>query len=137
MISRSSEAFFVIVPHSLHLFSLHEAHKSGVVWIGDRIMKVGGTDVSRGTIYDVPGIIANAKRPLIMVLDAEHNVDWQRMDKLTVAIGMINQIQEESKQDVNSSIKKDEGEEISAKTVIPPSPSAEVRQSVQEYAVKR
>ena len=87
----------------LHLVFI-AAHKSGVIWIGDRLMKVGSADVSKGTIFDVPGIIAKMKRPLIMVLDGEHNIDLKRMDNLTVAIGMINQIQDDAKRDSTNNL---------------------------------
>jgi len=111
------------------------AHKSGVVWIGDRLVKVGNTDLSKGTIFDVPGIIAKKKRPTIMVFDAEHDNDLERMDNLSVASGIINKLLEGSKEVISDDSQyKEEG---STKTVIPPSPSKKLCESVQAHAAKR
>ncbi len=104
-----------------------------MIWIGDRLVKIGKTDLSKGTIYDVPSIIASTKRPAIMVLDAEHHIDLHSMDNVSVAIGMINQIQEEAKQDFNITIFKKQ----TVKNVIPLSPSKKLCESVQSFAMKR
>lgn len=113
------------------------AHKSEVIWIGDRLMKVGNTDVSKGTIYDVPGIIANMKRPIIMILNGEHDVEWEKMDNLAVAIAMINKIQHQSKKDFNYSSMINIEQKPVGKSVIPPSPSKLVRKSLQSFVRKR
>ncbi len=117
------------------------AHKSGVVWIGDRLIKVGNADVSKGTIYDVPGIIAKMKRPLVMVLDGEHDIDLNRMDDFSVAVGMINQIQDDAKQNacdlVIDKIPPPKKRSLSSHPHHPPSPPYKVRKSLQAYAVKR
>lgn len=108
-----------------------------MIWIGDRLVKIGNTDLSKGTIYDVPSIIANTKRPAIMVLDAEHHIDLHSMDNVSVAIGMINQIQEEAKQDFNITLFRKQIQEETVKNVIPLSPSKKLCESVQSFAVKR
>ena len=99
---------------------------------------MGNTDVSKGTIYDVPGTIANMKRPLVMILDGEFNVEWEKMDNLTVAIGLINQIQKDAKQQKISTMPiKQTSQKPVTKAVVPPSPSSKVRKSLQTYATKR
>eukprot|EP00978_Attheya_sp_CCMP212_P040776 scaffold226276_cov55-Attheya_sp.AAC.5 len=50
------------------------AHNSKVVSVGDALLKVGGTDVSRGTINDVPQTIASTKRPCILVFSKAGHV---------------------------------------------------------------
>jgi len=77
------------------------AQKSGVVCIGDSLVKVGDADVSKGTIYEVPGIIAKSKRPLLMILNGEKNVNWEEMDNVSVALGMVNRIQEDANQGIS------------------------------------
>ena len=92
--------------------------------------------MSKGTIFDVPGVIGRAKRPIVLVFDGENSIQWEKMDYLTVAIGMINQIQKESKQKISEMpiVRK---EQTPSKVVVPSSPSWEMRKTLQPYAVKR
>jgi hypothetical protein len=61
------------------IFPGGNATKSGVICIGDGLVKVGDTDVSKGKIHDVPGIIAKSKRPAILVLNGEHGMKWEEV----------------------------------------------------------
>jgi len=76
------------------------ADRSGVVRVGDRLVKVGEDSVVRGTIGDVPQRIAAMKRPGVLVLAsgkelrgkgseedvcADGTLDW-----VDVSIGLIN-----------------------------------------------
>jgi hypothetical protein len=79
-----------------HILPGGNAEKSGVVCIGDSLVKVGSVDVSKGTIYDVPGIIAGAKRPAIIILNGEHEIEVEAMDYLAVAFGLANKIVHEA-----------------------------------------
>lgn len=66
------------------------ADKSGVVGVGDCLLKVGNVDVTNGTIRNVPGIIAQTERPVIIVLQRDFPVTGGPMD---VAIGKVLQVQ--------------------------------------------
>ena len=98
---------------------------------------MSNTDVSKGTIYDVPSVIANTKRPIVMVLNGEHDVDWEKMDNLSLAIAMINKIQQESKQDINYSSMISIEQHSIGKSIIPSPPSEHIRKSLQSFVGKR
>ena len=78
------------------------ADRSGVVHVGDRLVKVGTDSVVRGTIGDVPQRIAALKRPGVLVLAAgkemmvDADVDGAGavgagdMDWVDASIGLIN-----------------------------------------------
>lgn len=51
------------------------AEKSGVVYVGDHVLKIGTTDVSNMTLEEVVMTIAEVERPNIMILTAEHDVE--------------------------------------------------------------
>jgi len=70
------------------------ADKSGVVSVGDSLLKVGHTDVTHGTIRNVPSIIAQADRPVIIVLQRDFKITGGPMD---IAIGKVLQVQEEAR----------------------------------------
>ena len=55
------------------------AGNAGVICIGDGLVKVGDLDVSKGTIHDVPRVIANSKRPAILVLNGEHDMKLEEV----------------------------------------------------------
>ena len=52
-----------------------QAHLSGVVHVGDIVVRIGTVDVSKMTLEEVVDVIANAKRPNIMVVTAVHEVE--------------------------------------------------------------
>ena len=125
------------------------AEKSGVICVGDALVKVGDEDVSKGTIFNVPEIIAKTKRPCVIVLNGEHNVEWKDMDYIDVAIGMVNHILSDSKQVSKSALfGKAESQscpDISLaeknlslqKFTVPRAPVAELRKSMSEFSGKR
>ena len=51
------------------------AERSGVVRVGDHIVKVGSVDVSNATLEEVVEAISESKRPNIMILTSDHFVD--------------------------------------------------------------
>lgn len=51
------------------------AERSGVVRVGDHIVKVGSVDVSNSTLEEVVEAISESKRPNIMILTSVHFVD--------------------------------------------------------------
>lgn len=51
------------------------AEKSGVVFVGDHVLKIGAIDVSNMTLEEVVKVINETKRPNIMVLTSEHDVE--------------------------------------------------------------
>ena len=82
------------------------ADRSGVVRVGDVMVRVGDTDVRRGTIVDIPQTIAKSKRPVCVVLEAGAGSGAARdgdsggrvgswMDPVDVAVGMSNRVREE------------------------------------------
>ena len=62
-----------------HIVQGGNAAKSKVVFIGDTLLSVGNTCVRRGTIWDVPGVIASSKRPVILVFSAFLNESWEKV----------------------------------------------------------
>ncbi|KAL7545175.1 hypothetical protein ACHAWF_008526, partial [Thalassiosira exigua] len=50
------------------------AEKSGVVFVGDRVIKIGAVDVERMTLEEVVQAIVETKRPNIMILTSEHEI---------------------------------------------------------------
>eukprot|EP00804_Cyclotella_cryptica_P017386 CCRYP_016637-RA/>CCRYP_016637-RA protein AED:0.01 eAED:0.01 QI:87/1/1/1/1/1/3/866/1626 len=79
------------------------AERSGVVFVGDRVVKIGNVDVSQMTLEEVVKAIAEAERPNIMVLMAEWEVitvkrlgeEEERryfVSPLDLAFGFVNKI---------------------------------------------
>lgn len=52
-----------------------QAYLSGVVCVGDHIVKIGTVDVSNMTLEEVVDVIAKSRRPNIMVVSAVHDVE--------------------------------------------------------------
>eukprot|EP00979_Chaetoceros_neogracilis_P016740 scaffold9279_cov200-Chaetoceros_neogracile.AAC.1 len=115
------------------------AEKSGVVCVGDGVVRIGDVDVSKGTILDVPGIIAKTNRPAVLVLDGEHSVKLDEMDYLMVAIGVVNRMLEES----SNGTKRFSLDEILSQSVtsnthsIPENPPEYLRAEVHRYSKQR
>lgn len=74
------------------------ADKSGVVGVGDSIVKVAAQDVRKHTIADVPSIIANAKRPAVLVLATGVEMDVERITYLDLCVAMMHQIRAKDEQ---------------------------------------
>lgn len=74
------------------------AARSGVILVGDQILKVGDTDVSKGTIYDVPQIIASSSRPCTIILQHGHYAEAasSSYNYCTMAHAKINRIVQET-----------------------------------------
>jgi hypothetical protein len=51
------------------------AERSGVVFVGDHVIKIGAVNVENMTLEEVVTVIAESKRPNIMVLTSEHEVE--------------------------------------------------------------
>jgi hypothetical protein len=51
------------------------AERSGVVFVGDHVVKIGAVNVESMTLDEVVTVIAESKRPNIMVLTSEHEVE--------------------------------------------------------------
>ena len=72
------------------------AELSGVVSVGDNLMKVGNVNVfRRGLIVNVPQTIAAAKRPVVLVFSTGQDIPLERMNYIDVAAGMMHKIREE------------------------------------------
>jgi len=89
------------------------AEKSGVVFVGDHVLKIGAIDVSNMTLEEVVKVINETKRPNIMVLTSEHDVELVTSSKdervgcgvvpakkhfsspLDLAFGFVNKVAEE------------------------------------------
>ena len=85
------------------------AEKSGVVAVGDSIVRVGPQHVVKQTIADVPNIIAEAKRPVVLVLTTGVELEVERINYLDVAVAMMHHIRakdEEQKQAMIASARK-------------------------------
>ncbi|KAL9179777.1 hypothetical protein ACHAXT_007747 [Thalassiosira profunda] len=50
------------------------ADKSGVVFVGDHVVKIGAVDVENMTLEEVVAVIQRTRRPNIMVLTSEHDI---------------------------------------------------------------
>lgn len=73
------------------------AETSGVVFPGDVLIKVGDTDVRRGTIHDVPETIAASRRPVVLVFSNGMDMEFSHINYIDVAVAMMHKIREESK----------------------------------------
>ena len=115
------------------------AENSGVVCVGDGLVKVGDVDISKGTILDVPGIIAKTKRPTVLVLNGEHSVKLEEMDYLTVAIGVVNRMLDEASTGTKRSSLDDivSKSEASDTSIIPEDPPDSLRTEVHRYSKQR
>ena len=85
------------------------ADKSGVVAVGDSIVKVGPQDVRKHTIADVPSIIAQAKRPVVLVLTTGIELEVERITYLDLAVAMMHQLRakdEQQKREMIASARK-------------------------------
>lgn len=72
------------------------AELSGVIGVGDTLIKVGDTNVFRkGLILNVPQTIAAAKRPVVLVLSTGQPIPLNRMNYIDVAVGMIHHLKEQ------------------------------------------
>ena len=112
------------------------AEKSGVVCVGDGLVKVGDTDISKGTIADVPTIIAKTRRPAILVFNGEHQTDVEEMDYLSTAIGAVNRILDDHNSG-KARIPFNDVNESQNSTVLPDPPSKALRIELQQYAFQR
>jgi PDZ domain len=98
------------------------ADKSGVVAVGDSIVKVGSQDVRKHTIADVPSIIANARRPVVLVLTEGVELDVERITYLDLAVAMMHRIRAQDEQQKQAMIasaqkKKQERGEAADKSI--------------------
>lgn len=78
------------------------AEKSGLVDIGDRIIKVGEVDVTHETIDTVPQTIAKASRPLVVVLSRAH-VPSNPPSAIDTVIEVVFRVQDEAAEAANES----------------------------------
>jgi hypothetical protein len=71
------------------------AYNSKVVYAGDVIQKVGNVSVARGTILNVPKIVADSKRPAILVFSTGQKVESWKVNYIDLAIAMMHEIKDE------------------------------------------
>ena len=114
------------------------AEKSGVVCVGDGLVKVADVDVSKGTILDVPGIIGKSRRPAVLVLNGEHSVKLEDMDYLNVAIGVVNRMLDEACNGMNrSAIDEIPSTSESNSYLMPENPPESLRAQVEGCSSQR
>ena len=114
------------------------AESSGVICVGDGLVKVGDVDISRGTIFDVPGIIGKSRRPAILILNGEHSVKLEDMDYLNVAIGVVNRMLDEACNGMNrSAIDEIPFTSESNSYLIPENPPLSLRTQVEGCSSQR
>ena len=95
------------------------ADRSGVVAVGDQVVKVGSQNVTKQTILEVPNTIAQAKRPVVLVMTTGVELDVDRINYVDVAVAMMHQIRAEDEMQKQAMI-------ASAQKKTPTSPSATV-----------
>ena len=71
------------------------AEKSGLVDVGDRIIKVGDNDVTGESILTIPQMIANSPRPLVIVMSRAH-VPSNPPSAIDIAIEDVFRVQDEA-----------------------------------------
>ena len=71
------------------------AYNSRVVYPGDVLQKVGKISVAKGTILNVPKLIADAKRPVFLVFSTGQKVETSKVNFIDLAIAMMHQIKED------------------------------------------
>jgi hypothetical protein len=73
------------------------AFNSAVVYAGDILQKIGNESVARGTILNVPKLIARSKRPCILVFSTGQKVEFsKKINYLHLVTAMMHQIKEEA-----------------------------------------
>lgn len=106
-----------------------QAYLSGVVHIGDHIVKIGTVDVSNMTLEEVVDVIANSKRPNIMVVTAVHDIELvsasgdtdddsserRFASSLDLVYGHVNKIATEGENSVTNSLLDDSDDEMSSR----------------------
>ena len=97
------------------------ASMSGVVSVGDNLVKVGDVHVRRGLIANVPQTISAAKRPCVLVFSTGQQVSVERMNYVDVAVGMMHHLRGEanSRRDISSLPLKDHGEQEEGEVAAP------------------
>ena len=83
------------------------AEKSGVVQVGDIVVKVGEVPVRKLSIKEVPGIIAKQPRPTVIVLTRKHLYpakDVQRLSPVDAALSTVTEIRNRVKEERERSI---------------------------------
>ena len=66
-----------------------QAQLSGVIRAGDLLLRIGDIDVRKGTIAEIPQTIANAKRPVVIILATGTKVAIERMNYIDIAVAML------------------------------------------------
>ena len=78
------------------------AERSGLVDVGDRIIKVGENDVTQESIHTVPQMIANSPRPLVVVM-SRAQIPSNPPSAIDIAIEYVYRIQDEAARLANES----------------------------------
>lgn len=68
------------------------AYNSKVVFPGDIIQKVGSANVHKGTIFTVPKMIAEAKRPTVLVFSTGQDTTHSKVNYIDFSIAMMHQL---------------------------------------------
>lgn len=71
------------------------AYNSKVVYAGDVVQKVGNVSVAKGTILNVPKVVADSKRPAILVFSTGQKVESYKVNYIDLAIAMMHEIKDE------------------------------------------
>lgn len=120
------------------------ADKSGVVAVGDSIVKVGSQDVKKHTIADVPSIIAKAKRPVVLVLTTGTEMEVERITYLDLAVAMMHRIRDQDEKQKQAMIasaktarKQNQEGESKSKEEHPEDEGTEAAQPLEEVGIPR
>ena len=66
-----------------------QAQQSGVVRAGDLLVRLGNVDLRKGTIVEIPGTIASARRPEALVLATGTKSTIDRVNYVDIAVAMM------------------------------------------------
>lgn len=75
-----------------------QAQQSGLIRSGDLLVRLGESDLRKGTIKDIPLQIAEAKRPSVLVMATGTNGPVERITYVDVAVAMMHRARKYYKQ---------------------------------------
>jgi hypothetical protein len=66
-----------------------QAQSSGVIRTGDLLVRVGDTDLRKGTITEIPQTIAASRRPVVLILGTGTKVSLERLNYIDVSVSIM------------------------------------------------
>jgi len=92
------------------------AYNSKVVFPGDIIQKVGTASAQKGTIFTVPKMIAEARRPTVLIFSTGQSIDHSKINYIDLSIAMMHQLHGQTKSAISNMPLQEEYNTLEADT---------------------